>query len=123
WHAVGLGDTSALKKPMAYALWNADISDFTFTFANNSYKASSYLWIFGDGKTSTLTNPSHNYPFSFGKPGGLVEDTVRLVASGTNGCRDTALIPVSYAWPNATGIKPVNKFLSLTTYPNPADKT
>ncbi len=30
-------------------------------FSNNSVNALNYLWDFGDGVTSTLTNPSHNY--------------------------------------------------------------
>lgn len=33
----------------------------TFSFSNNSVGATSYLWNFGDGNTSTLTNPSHTY--------------------------------------------------------------
>jgi hypothetical protein len=123
WYAVGLSDTSALKKPMAEGVWNADFSEFTFSFTNSSYKASSCLWIFGDGKTSTLANPTHNYPFSFGKPGGLVEDTVKLVATSINGCSDTALIPISFAWPNAVGISKVNNYLSLSIFPNPADNS
>jgi len=34
---------------------------FTVNFTNNSVNASSYLWDFGDGTTSTETNPSHTY--------------------------------------------------------------
>ena len=30
-------------------------------FANNSSGATSYEWDFGDGTTSTLTNPTHTY--------------------------------------------------------------
>lgn len=44
-------------------------SDFTYadsgsgniSFSNQSINATSYLWHFGDGNTSTLQNPSHNY--------------------------------------------------------------
>lgn len=44
-------------------------SDFTYTdlgsnniaFTNESLNATSYLWLFGDGDTSTLQNPTHNY--------------------------------------------------------------
>src|SRR5690606_16182705 len=53
--------------------WNVGlfdpIADFTFentidnefTFTNLSEQATSYLWDFGDGNTSTLENPTHNY--------------------------------------------------------------
>jgi len=34
---------------------------FTVNFTNNSVNANSYLWDFGDGTTSTETNPSHTY--------------------------------------------------------------
>lgn len=33
----------------------------TIAFTNNSIGATSYLWNFGDGGTSTLTNPTHTY--------------------------------------------------------------
>ena len=33
-------------------------------FQNNSAGATNYLWNFGDGSTSTLTNPAHTYPQS-----------------------------------------------------------
>jgi len=33
----------------------------TINFTNNSINASEYLWNFGDGNTSTETNPSHEY--------------------------------------------------------------
>lgn len=36
-------------------------SDLTVTFANTSQNANSYLWDFGDGNTSTETNPAHTY--------------------------------------------------------------
>jgi hypothetical protein len=33
----------------------------TITFSNQSYKAASYHWAFGDGSTDTAANPSHTY--------------------------------------------------------------
>lgn len=36
----------------------------TITFINISSNASSYEWNFGDGSTSTLSNPTHTYTFS-----------------------------------------------------------
>jgi large repetitive protein len=36
----------------------------TITFINISTNATSYLWNFGDGATSTLSNPTHTYVFN-----------------------------------------------------------
>ncbi len=54
-----------------------------------------YLWNFGDGGTSTLLNPSHNYT-SAGSY------TVQLIVTNSTGCKDTIIIP------NAVTIGTVN---------------
>ncbi len=65
------------------------IADFSYTganitvpavvqFTNNSTNAISYSWDFGDGGTSTTTNPSHNYT-----AGGVF--SVKLIATGSGG--------------------------------------
>lgn len=41
--------------------FNWDQSDLTVSFTNTSQNASSYLWDFGDGNSSTETNPVHSY--------------------------------------------------------------
>lgn len=52
-------------------------------FTNSSVGTNSYEWFFGDGTSSTLTNPTHTYT----APGFY---TVTLVArNGPSGCRDT----------------------------------
>ncbi|MBA7549747.1 hypothetical protein ES705_42242 [subsurface metagenome] len=43
------------------AEFTTDIDNLTVTFSNTSENASSYLWDFGDGNTSTETNPEHTY--------------------------------------------------------------
>ena len=48
------------------------------TIINNSLNATAYLWDFGDGDTSTDTNPVHNYSAS-----GIY--VVRLTATGAGG--------------------------------------
>lgn len=57
---------SACAKPVAK--FTSDIRDntapATVKFANESVKAETYLWDFGDGKTSTDLNPSHRYTSS-----------------------------------------------------------
>ena len=39
----------------------ADLGSNNIAFTNESLNATSYLWLFGDGDTSTLQNPTHNY--------------------------------------------------------------
>lgn len=41
--------------------FNYSINNKTATFQNNSAKATSYKWAFGDGATSTQNNPTHVY--------------------------------------------------------------
>jgi PKD repeat protein len=53
----------------------------SFQFINTSTGASSYLWDFGDGNTSTSQNPSHSYTLS-----GVF--TVTLIATNSYGCSD-----------------------------------
>jgi len=57
---------SACAKPVAK--FTTDLSDntapATVKFANESTKAETYLWDFGDGKTSSEANPSHRYSTS-----------------------------------------------------------
>lgn len=57
--------------------------DTSQVFQFNSFgSATSYLWNFGDGNTSTLINPSHNY----NSPGTY---DVSLVVTNSQGCADT----------------------------------
>ena len=53
-----------------------------FAFSNLSTGASSYVWYFGDGITSIVTNPSKSYSSS-----GTY--TVKLIAKSVNGCKDS----------------------------------
>lgn len=56
-------------------------------FTNASINAVRYLWLFGDGSTSTQTNPSHQYNAS-----GTYD--VSLIAYNQAGCPDTTTIQV-----------------------------
>jgi uncharacterized protein (TIGR02145 family) len=62
--------------PLAGFSWFAD--SLTVTFTNNSVNAASYLWDFGDGNNSSVTNPVHPY-LSWGTY------TVSLTATNING--------------------------------------
>ncbi len=53
------------------------------TLTNRSQLATRSLWSFGDGTTSDRSQPTHRYT----APGNY---TIRLIAEGTGGCRDTA---------------------------------
>ncbi|MGQ0827457.1 MAG: gliding motility-associated C-terminal domain-containing protein [Bacteroidota bacterium] len=65
-----------------------DCDDEVFvTFKNLSTNATSYLWNFGDGDTSTLQHPVHTYPY-----GSTV--TVTLIAIG-GGCTDTITLNIN----------------------------
>ncbi len=64
------------------------LPDSIVVFTNNSQNATSYLWNFGDGTTSTDMNPYHYY----GTPG---DYTVTLVASNEHCTPDTATVLIS----------------------------
>ena len=57
---------------------------FSTTFANNSVNASTFLWDFGDGNTSTSVNPSHTYTSA-----GIFD--VSLIAYGGTCGNDTTI--------------------------------
>lgn len=54
----------------------------TVHFLNNSINADSYTWLFGDGGSSSLQNPSHQYSATGNY-------TVTLIAHSNTGCNDT----------------------------------
>jgi PKD repeat protein len=63
-------------------------------FTNNSWgNTDTWLWEFGDGGSSILENPVHEFRNLFG-PGNLVFDT-RLVAISPYNCRDTSYYPIT----------------------------
>ena len=72
-------------------------------FGDSSLGDNTHLWIFGDGTTSTLNNPIHNYP-------ALSTYTVTLTTyNSASGCRDTASLVIDLSHPvlNFTG-SPIN---------------
>ena len=56
-------------------------------FNNQSVNATSWLWQFGDGTTSTVQHPTHTY-----NANGTYQ--VRLIVNDINGCSDTLVYPV-----------------------------
>lgn len=80
-------------------IWDSPTANFTFapvppqenmpvTFTNTSANAIRYTWNFGDGDTSNLINPTHQYNAT-----GTFD--VSLVAFNQYGCTDTAFAEVS----------------------------
>ncbi len=60
------------------------------TMVNNSINAVTYSWDFGDGETSILTSPTHEFP---GEMGGSY--TITLTATSEFGCVDQAVANVN----------------------------
>jgi len=92
-----------------------------FQFTSTAANATSYLWSFGDGTTSTLANPSKTYAST-----GVY--TIRQIVSGSGNCRDTlirtnyitihpAIVPAIVATDSA-GCKPF-----ATTFSTPVNAT
>jgi PKD repeat protein len=81
-------------------------SGLTVSFSNASTGATSYLWDFGNGITSSFANPSHTYA-NFGTY------TVCLIASA-GGCGDTLCQTVDVL----VGVTP-SQVASASLFPNP----
>ncbi|NTW31301.1 MAG: PKD domain-containing protein [Bacteroidetes bacterium] len=81
-------------------------------FANNSYHASSYLWNFGDGSTSTEENPWHSYTTE-----GIY--TVTLIAYNAL-CGSDTLVKNDYlSVKRGEGITEHTIFSDISIQPNP----
>jgi len=89
------------------------------TFADTSgFTYASYLWNFGNGSTSTQSNPTHTYA-NFGSYTGSLHIT------GPSGCQDSIQFPVqvidadpsaNFSLPTTCGL--INTFLDLSTTPS-----
>lgn len=80
--------------PQVHASFGVNVYEQTilypvFNFTNTSTNATSYVWEFGDGTTSTQTSPTHTY----GNHEGVYH--IVLYASNEQGCNDTAVAVVS----------------------------
>ena len=94
--------------PEPIALFTNAINNLQVTFTNASSNATTYLWDFGDGTTSTVENPVHTYSSQN-------QYTVTLTA-GNGACEniytDRVLLNV--------GLENVEQSLNLNLFPNPA---
>lgn len=81
--------------PAAAFTFEIDTADyFKADFKNNSLNASTYLWDFGDGNTSTMMEPSHTYTMEGSY-------TVSLTASNAQNDMSMASTTVDIAQPSA----------------------
>ena len=92
----------------------------TTAFNNNSVGGVSFQWDFGDGGTSTSTNPTHTYT-------SLGNYSVKLIITNAKGCTDTLLMDqlVKIAPPEILGIDslPAQGCIPFTTKPIPVIQT
>ncbi|MFM7310868.1 MAG: lamin tail domain-containing protein, partial [Flavobacteriales bacterium] len=86
----------------------------TVPFVNQSAGASEYTWDFGDGSSSFIQSPSHDYAYNY--LAGVTDVVVGLSVTSPLGCEDEteSIIPVIYSW-----IDEQDQSL-IQIYPNPA---
>ena len=90
------------------ALYTVGDSDLTIFLFNNSINADSYLWLFGDGNSSTEEGPTHSYATA-----GIYE--LSLIA--TNNCgSDTLNYTVDQITTNTFSTEDISRW---EVYPNP----
>jgi Zn-dependent metalloprotease len=84
-YAVGIGTAYVAKVVVNFTASNntSCSAPATVQFVNQSSNATNYIWNFGDGGTSTLSNPSHVY-------NGLGNYNVKLIGQST-GCGSDSL--------------------------------
>lgn len=94
--------------PLPSSGFSNSITGATVSFTNTSTNSSSYLWNFGDGNTSTQTNPIHTYS---------VDGTYTVTLQSTGLCgtaSDTQTVIV-----NTVNINEPGEIKSFRVYPNP----
>jgi Zn-dependent metalloprotease len=102
WYAVGVGgpfDATVVADFAADITANCE-APATINFSNLSTNGASFVWDFGDGSTSTATNPSHTYA-------AVGNYTVSLMVDGGNCGTDNVVIP------NYISLSPSNTCVAL----------
>jgi Zn-dependent metalloprotease len=114
WYAVGVGDNIISNSVIANFNSSQTIScssPTSISFTNLSTNSSTYRWDFGDGNTSTLTNPTNIYQSK-----GTY--TVKLVAMGSASCGNTdSITKVGYITIlDSKGVKSVSCIPATSNY-------
>ncbi len=87
---------------------------------NGSFGATSFIWDFGDGNTSTDFEPVHEYSDVLeDDEGNLLGYDITLIAITENGCRDTTIINNAVIARRATEVLLPNAFSPSLTGPSP----
>jgi Zn-dependent metalloprotease len=89
WYAVGIGELSNQAVVAVFSVPGLNYCDApaTVSFTNFSVNATSYLWNFGDGITSTEANPTHIYSVA-----GTYTITLTATGSGICGASDQLVL-------------------------------
>lgn len=111
-------DTLRFDLEVDFAIADFAVPDTVFNGAdfevlNSSLGAVNYLWNFGDGATSSMENPVHQYDTT-----GIY--TIQLIAQSANGCLDT--LQKDMVVELKTGIDALNSLPDwLRVFPNPVE--
>lgn len=95
-------------RPLATANFTVSQTGLTATFTNTSTNASSYLWDFGDGMTSTFANPIHTYASA---------GTYQVTLSATNECRTNQKTTTV----GVTSLSDLSGHIGIRILPNPTE--
>jgi Zn-dependent metalloprotease/plastocyanin len=110
WYAVGVGAAYSNAVVANYMVSQNYFCTYpaTVQFTNSSVNASTYIWNFGDGTSSTLPNPIHTYNT-------IGNYTVTLISTGVSECSttDTLVSPNPIIVTNSGG--PVSATCTPTT--------
>jgi gliding motility-associated-like protein len=79
------------KPNAAFGVDTPACSPQILNFSNSSSGAISFAWNFGNGATSTFTNPTQQY---INNSGSNFNYTVQLIANNVNNCKDTLRVPI-----------------------------
>lgn len=104
------GPLSTVTAEVIDASFSSVVNGGTAAFTDNSTGASSWLWDFGDGSTSTQQNPTHTYTSGTGPF--LVTLTVN---NGACSFSDTVAVSVS--------VQDIANSMDVVLAPNPTDNT
>jgi len=94
-------------RPLPTANFTFQSNDLNVIFSNTSQNATTYLWDFGDGQTSTEANPTHVYA----APGNY---TVKL--SSTNDC---SIVERTITVVLTSGLADLSEKIAVRILPNP----
>jgi Zn-dependent metalloprotease len=117
WYAVGVGgifSNSVIANFVASSNFQCSIPA-TIDFTSTSTNASTYLWDFGDGTTSTTQNPSHTYTST-----GIYTVSLIITGSATCGGSSDTLVINNYITITNTG-GPISASCTPSTINTTAD--